>query len=92
MPNGAMLPHLSARMRTETMDALFVGVGGFDRAQAWINESSENYGKFFQMWARGAIRSTNIELSVDDSVENLIDRLDAGENAKVVSPDGDDNG
>lgn len=91
MPGSGLSPHLSARMRTETVDALFVGAGGFDRALAWLDESSENYGKFLLgPWARGAMRSSSVELSADDSIESLIDKLDAGEHAKVISPDGDD--
>lgn len=66
------------------VDALFVGAGGFDRALAWINASDANYGDFFKTWARGAVRSTNVELSADDSVEALLARLDAGEHAHVI--------
>lgn len=87
MPGGPLLPHMSARLRTETIDALFIGAGGFDRALAWINKSDENYGDFFKLWARGAVRSTNVELTADDSIETLLARLDAGEHAEVVSPD-----
>jgi hypothetical protein len=90
MPNGQMLPHLSARMRTETMDAVFADLGGAQRLADWARASDENYGAFFQAWARGAVRSTNIELTADDSIEGLLDRLDAGEHAKVISPDNPD--
>lgn len=88
MPNGQMLPHLSARMRTETMDAVFHELGGAQKLADWAAKSDENYGMFFQAWARGAVRSTNVELSTDDSIESLLARLDAGEGAKVISPDG----
>lgn len=76
---------MSARLRTETIDALFVASGGFERALDWINKSDENYAEFFKMWARGAVRSTNVELGVDDSVEALLARLDAGEHARVIN-------
>lgn len=78
------MPHMSARLRTETMDALFIGAGGYDRALAWINTNDENYEKFFLAWSRGAVRSTNVELSADDSVEALLAKLDAGEHARVI--------
>ncbi len=90
MPGGGLMPHLSARMRTEMVDALFVGAGGFDRALTWINASDDNYGEFLKIWARGAVRSTNVELSADDSVEALLAKLDAGEHAKIIN--GDDDG
>lgn len=78
------MPHMSARLRTETMDALFTGSGGFERALAWINANDDNYEKFFIAWTRGAVRSTNVELSADESVEALLSKLDAGEHAKVI--------
>jgi len=85
MPGGPLAPHMSAKLRTEMVDALFVGAGGFDRALTWINKSDENYGEFFKIYARGAVRSSNVELTADDSVENLLSRLDAGENARVIN-------
>ena len=72
------------------VDALFIGSGGFDRALAWINESSENYGDFFKIYAKGAIRASSMELVADDSVEAMLAKLDAGEHAKVIN--GSDDG
>lgn len=88
MPGGSMMPHMSARLRTEMIDALFVGAGGFERALAWIEKDDDNYGEFFKIYAKGAIRSTNVELSADDSVEALLSKLDAGEHARVIDNDG----
>lgn len=79
------MPHLSARLRTEMVDALFIGSGGFERAQAWINKNDDNYGDFFKIWAKGAIRATSTELTADDSVEALLAKLDAGEHARVIN-------
>lgn len=90
MPGGPLAPHMSARLRTEIVDALFVGAGGFERALDWINKSEDNYGEFFKIWARGAVRSTNVELTADDSVEALLARLDAGEHAKVIDGEAGD--
>jgi hypothetical protein len=89
IPGGALMPHVSAKLRTELIDALFVASGGFERAQAWIEKSDENYGEIFlTVWAKGAARSTNVELSADDSVEALLAKLDAGTHAKVIDNDG----
>ena len=86
MPDGQLLPHLSARLRTQTIDALFVGSGGFERALAWIEQSDDNYKEFFKIWAKGAAKSTSVELNAGQGVEDLLARLDAGDHAKVISP------
>ena len=80
-----MLPFMSARHRTHTIDALFEAAGGFPRALAWIDESSENYGEFFKLWAKGAARPTMVEHTASEGLEDVIAKLDAGEHAKVVS-------
>jgi hypothetical protein len=77
LPGGELIPHLSARMRTSVIDALFTGAGGYDRALSWIEASDENYGEFFKIWSRGAARATNVEVGVSEGVENLLERLDA---------------
>lgn len=78
------MPHMSARMRTETIDALFEASGGFERAQAWIEASPDNYTEFFKIWAKGAVRSSNVEVGVSDSVENLLDKLDQADRAQTI--------
>jgi hypothetical protein len=79
MPGGEMLPHMSARMRTQTIDALFVGSGGFDRALAWIESSDEAYTEFFKIWAKGAVRPTAVEHSMGAGVEEALKKLDEAE-------------
>lgn len=86
LPNGQMMPHISARMRTETFDIAFQEIGGQEALNDWARQ---NKGEFYKMYARGAVRSTNVELATDGSIETLLDRLDAGEHAKVISPDGE---
>lgn len=81
---GGLLPHMSARLRTEIIDAVFHGSGGAERLLAWVDKSDENYAKFFEVWARGAVRSTNVEVGVSDSVENLLEKLDRADNAKLI--------
>lgn len=84
MPDGSLLPHMSAKLRTQTIDAVFQGAGGAERLLAWVEASDENYAKFFEVWARGAVRSTNVELSASEGVESLLEKLDRAENAKLI--------
>lgn len=80
LPGGDILPHMSARMRTRTIDALFEATGGFDRAVAWIESSDEAYGEFFtKVWAKGAAKVSNTEITASESVEDLLAKLDAAE-------------
>lgn len=90
VPGGALMNHVSARLRQETVDAVFQASGGFDRLLAFTERNEDNYKFFLQhMWAKGLPRVSNAEVSVDaGGVEELLSRLDAGESAKVVSPDG----
>lgn len=87
--DGSLLPHVSGRLRQETVDAVFQATGGFERLLAFTDRSEDNY-KFFleKLWAKGLPRVSNAELAVTaDGVEALLAKLDAGENAKVISPD-----
>lgn len=84
MPGGSLLPHMSARMRTETIDAVFHNVGGAERLTAWVEQSDDHYGKFLEIWARGAVRSSNVEVSASEGVEALLDKLDRADNAKLI--------
>lgn len=85
MPSGDLMPHMSARLRTHTIDALFEAAGGFERAQAWIEASDDNFGEFFvKVWAKGAAKSSNVEHNVGDSVEALLDKLDAADRARPI--------
>lgn len=68
---------MSARARTQTVDALFEGCGGYDRALQWIKADDENYGKFFvHIWAKGVERSVHMEHGMDDGMEAALARLD----------------
>lgn len=89
-PAGDMLPHLSARRRMEVMDLVFEHIGGVEAMASWASRDNDNRSDFYKMWARGAVRSTNVEVSSAVTPEDIIARLDAGEHARVISPDGDD--
>lgn len=85
LPGGDLMPHMSARLRTATIDALFEASGGFERARAWIDKSDENFGEFFlKVWAKGAARTTNVEHNVGDSVDALIKQLDKAERDNMI--------
>lgn len=85
-----MLPHLSARMRTATVDTVFQMIGGPERLADWANKP-ENYGDFVtKVWAKGMAKPIAVELTDSESLEGLLAKLDAGENAKVISPDAKD--
>lgn len=78
VPGGSLLPHMSARARTQTVDALFKGCGGYDRALQWIEANDDNYGKFFvNIWAKGVERVAHVEHGMDDGMEAALARLDA---------------
>ena len=84
LPGGEMLPHLSARMRTRTIDALFEASGGFDRALAWIETSDENFGEFFtKVWAKGAAKPMSVEHTASEGVEALLEKLDQAERETI---------
>lgn len=88
--DGGLLPHVSGRLKQDTVDAVFQATGGFERLLAFTERNEDNY-KFFleKLWAKGLPRVSNADVSVSaDGVEALLAKLDAGENAKVVSPDG----
>ena len=92
MPGGDLMPHMSARLRTQVIDALFIGVGGYERAKSWIETSDDNYREFFRIYAKGAARPVNIELQAADSVEALLLKLDEAEKADRaidITPDED---
>jgi hypothetical protein len=85
MPDGQLMPHMSARARTAMVDAVFQGAGGFERMLAWVEKSDENYGEFLtKIWAKGAAKVSSTELNVSGGVEDLLAKLDAGEHARVV--------
>lgn len=87
LPAGGMLPHISGRMRAATVDAVFQMMGGVERLADW---AQKNPGEFYtKVWAKGMSKPISIEATIDGSLEDLLTQLDAGEHARVVSPDGD---
>lgn len=90
MPGGEMVPHMSARARTQMVDALFEASGGFQKALDWIEKSDENYGEFLtKIWAKGVAKATVVEHGLGDGVEALLAQLDGGAHARVISPQED---
>lgn len=91
LPNGSLLPQVSARLRQDTVDAVFITSGGGEKLLAFTEASEENYKFFLQhLWAKGLPRVSSAEVAHSgEGVEELLARLDAGEHARVVSPDAD---
>lgn len=91
MPNGDLMPHMSARMRRAEVDAAYQLIGGTPALVSWVERSEDNRGTFYtRIWAPGQAKASSVEVAADESVEALLDRLDAGEHAKVISPADDD--
>jgi hypothetical protein len=77
VPGGEMLPHMSARRRTEIIDQVFDSVGGPERLAAWAGKNDENYGDFItKIWGKGAARVTSAEIGISPGVEGLIKQLE----------------
>jgi hypothetical protein len=84
---NTIMPHMSARARTAIMDEVFQKTGGSDKMAEWVQKNDDNYGKFLQMWAKGAMRPASIENAQAQTLEEMLERLDAGEHAKVINAD-----
>ena len=89
LPNGSLLPHVSARLRQDTVDAVFIAAGGGERLLAFTEANEENYKFFLQhLWAKGLPRVSSAEVAHHgEGIEELLSRLDAGEHARVVNVD-----
>lgn len=85
-----LLARASAKLRQDAVDVVFYLSGGIERLHAFVERDDENYKFFLQhLWAKGLPRVSSADVSVDaEGVETLLARLDAGEHAQVVSPDG----
>ena len=92
LPGGALMPHMSARRRQEVVDAVFYESGDFQRLVAFTNASDENYQFFLQhLWGKGLPKVSSAEVNVSsEGIEDLISKLDAGENAKLIEHDPDE--
>lgn len=87
LPAGGMLPHISGRLRTATVDAVFVMIGGAERLADWADK---NPGEFFtKIWGKGMSKPISIEVQDENSLEGLLAALDGGEHAKVINPAGE---
>lgn len=82
-PEGALLVHASARLRTSIVDTVFQMIGGPERLAAWADR---NPGEFYtKVWAKGMAKPLAIEVTDTGSLEDLIGDLDK---AKIINPDG----
>lgn len=86
LPEGGLLPHVSARLRRQTIDAVFEMTGGTDRLAAWAQANDDNYRTFVKdMWAPGQAKSANVEVGASKSVEDLLEKLDRAERATLIN-------
>jgi hypothetical protein len=76
LPGGELLPHMSARRRTEIVDTVFEGIGGVERLAAYASRNDENYGNFIKIWAKGQAKASSVEVHGSEGVENMLKRLD----------------
>lgn len=85
LPGGQLMPHMSARRRHEIMDTVFEMTGGVERLVHEVNRDRESYWDFMKLWGKGLPRAVATEHSTTPDVENLLDKLDRMENAKVIN-------
>lgn len=86
-PEGNLLVHASARLRTNIVDTVFQMIGGTERLADW---AAKNPGEFYtKIWGKGMSKPITVEVQDADSLEALLAALDNGEHAKVISPDGE---
>lgn len=86
-PAGGLVPFLSARRRHEICDIVFENLGGTQRLEHEANRDSDSFWKFMGLWSKGLPRALSTQHSADAGLEALLDKLDKGENAKVINGD-----
>lgn len=86
LPGGHLMPHMSARRRSEVVDMVFEQIGGVERMVAWA-EKPDNTGDFYtKVWAKGLPKNISTEHNLGGGVEELLDQLDRAEKAIDVTP------
>lgn len=89
VPGFGMTPHMSPRAKQDLADAVFWQVGGQERLVAFVEANDENYKFYLQhIWARNMPKAQQTEITASEGVEALLAKIDAGEHARVISPDG----
>lgn len=82
-PEGALLVHASARLRTNIVDTVFLMIGGTERLADWATKNPTEF--YTKLWGKGMAKPLAIEVSESGSLEDLLGELD---DAKVINPDG----
>lgn len=86
LPGGQLMPHMSARRRHEICDTVFEMLGGVERLRHEANRDREAYWDFMKLWSKGLPRAVATEHSVNnESVEDLLKKLDQHENTQVIN-------
>lgn len=84
-PEGNLLVHASARLRTNIVDTVFQMIGGTERLADWAHKNPSDF--YTKLWGKGMAKPLTLEVSETGSLEDLIGDLD-GSRAKVINPDG----
>lgn len=87
LPAGGMLPHLSGRMRTAVVDAVFIMIGGTERLADWATKNPTDF--YTKLWGKGMSKPISLEVSDGNSLEDLLAALDGGEHAKIINQEGE---
>lgn len=89
-PAGELVPHLSAKARTQMVDMVFEEIGGFQRFADWARREET---EFYRIYARGAVRSSHVENTSPVTAESLMDEMDRRMSAaRVIDAIVDDDG
>jgi hypothetical protein len=87
LPGGTIMPHLSARRRHEILDTAFEMMGGVERLVHEAERTPDSYWELMKLWGKGLPRAVATEHSASANVEDLLDRLDKADSAKIINAD-----
>ena len=86
-PAGGLVPFMSARRRHEICDIVFENLGGTQRLEHEANRDADSFWKFMALWSKGLPRAVSTQHSAGSGMEDLLAKLEKGENAKVINGD-----
>lgn len=84
LPTGDLMPHMSARMRHQVCDTVFEMLGGAHRLFDEANRDRDSYWEFMKLWSKGLPRIGGQENVSRDSVESILEELNAERDAKTI--------
>lgn len=83
------MPHVIGRSFLNGLAEVWWDAGGRDRLLAWANKSDDNFYELTKLVVKMAPRQLGAEAEAQaaGAIEDALARIDAGEHARVVSPD-----